>query len=198
MPRYSPATRILRDDLLAQLRSATRPLSTSELREHAPNVPMPRMAHAVVPVSEQVYRILCALHKQGLVTRAGAKGRDATWDAAPTGADAEIAALEAMLSLSADTAQPLTTVEHAANHLTAAARTAYAAAAHDHTAASTALGHLLAQWADILTTELATPDHPAPSAASSTQTRNTAPRPDGLLWRASTSAPQPKHNTGHR
>lgn len=115
MPKYSPAARILRDDLLAQLRTARRPLSTSELRGHAPRVPVPRIAYPVAPISEQIYRILCSLNKDGLVTRAGTSGRAVTWTAKPTSADSEIASLEAALALGADIEhQPLTTVERAA------------------------------------------------------------------------------------
>ncbi len=115
MPKYGPAARVLRYDLLAQLRTARRPLSTSELREHAPRVRMPRIAYPVAPINEQIYRILCSLHKDGLVTRAGTSGRTVTWTAKPTSADSEIAALEAALVLGDNIEhQPLTTVEHAA------------------------------------------------------------------------------------
>lgn len=82
MPSYSRATRILRDDLTAQLRRADRPLTTAELRDNAPRVPVAGRGRLAAPISEQIYRILCALAREGTIIRAGSSGRTITW--APT------------------------------------------------------------------------------------------------------------------
>ncbi|MGH3970511.1 MAG: hypothetical protein ACRDTV_20925 [Mycobacterium sp.] len=94
MPNATAATRILRDDLLAKLRSAHHPLSTAQLRAHAPHVPVPGARQPCAPIREQIYRVLCALERGGLVTRVD-DGRALNWKAAPGAADSEIAALEA-------------------------------------------------------------------------------------------------------
>ena len=86
---------MLRDDLLAQLRSAPRPLSTAQLLAHAPDVPVSGARQRFAPLREQIYRALCALERGGLVTRVDAEGRSLHWTASPTAADREIAALEA-------------------------------------------------------------------------------------------------------
>jgi hypothetical protein len=89
------ATRILRDDLLAQLRATRWPLTTAQLQRHAAHVPTPGAAVLLPPIREQVYRVLCALHRDGLVARAPAERVGNVWLAAPSPADEEIAALEA-------------------------------------------------------------------------------------------------------
>lgn len=95
MPNLAPASSILRDDLLAQLRSASGPLSTAQLLAQAPDVPVRGARRRFAPLREQIYRALCALERGGLVTRVGAEGRSLNWTASPTPADREIAALEA-------------------------------------------------------------------------------------------------------
>lgn len=100
MPSSSAATRVLRDDLLAQLRIAQRPLTTAQLRLHAPEVPVAGVAISCAPIHEQIYRVLCGLERQGLLTRGGREGREVTWMAAANPADREIAALEAAFSAS--------------------------------------------------------------------------------------------------
>lgn len=95
MPNPAPASAILRDDLLAQLRSASHPLSTAQLLAQAPDVPVRGARQRFSPLREQIYRALCALERGGLVTRVGAEGRSLNWTASPTPADREIAALEA-------------------------------------------------------------------------------------------------------
>lgn len=95
MPNPAPASSILRDDLLAQLRSASHPLSTAQLLAQAPDVPVRGARQRFSPLREQIYRALCALERGGLVTRVGAEGRSLNWTASPTPADREIAALEA-------------------------------------------------------------------------------------------------------
>ncbi|MEB3980147.1 hypothetical protein OQ968_02590 [Mycobacterium sp. 663a-19] len=95
MPNPARASSILRDDLLAQLRSASGPLSTAQLLAQAPDVPVRGARQRLAPLREQIYRALCALERGGLVTRVGAEGRSLNWTASPTPADREIAALEA-------------------------------------------------------------------------------------------------------
>lgn len=95
MPEPAPASSILRDDLLAQLRSAPRPLSTAQLLARAPDVPVRGTLQRFAPLREQIYRALCALERGGLVTRVEEEGRSQHWTASPTAADREIAALEA-------------------------------------------------------------------------------------------------------
>lgn len=95
MPNPAPATSLLRADLLAQLRSAPRPLSTTQLLAQAPDVPVRGARQRFAPLREQIYRALCALERGGLVTRVNAEGRCQHWTASPTAADREIAALEA-------------------------------------------------------------------------------------------------------
>ena len=98
MPNLAPAATLLRDDLLAQLRSALRPLSTTHLLANAPDVPVRGARQRFAPLREQIYRALCALERGGLVTRVDSEGRSQHWKASPTDADHEIAALEAAFS----------------------------------------------------------------------------------------------------
>ena len=63
------ANRILRDDLLAQLRTSNTPLTTAELRRRAPRVPAARIIGPVAPLHEHIYGLLCGLQRQGLVIR---------------------------------------------------------------------------------------------------------------------------------
>ena len=100
MGNTSPAAQILRKDLLAQLRAAGCSLTTLQLRGQASRVPVPGAAVALPPLREQVYRVLRALQRDGLVTRGRAfatvgDGGQVAWSAAPSPADGEIAALEA-------------------------------------------------------------------------------------------------------
>lgn len=100
MPNPAPAASVLRDDLLAQLRSAARPLSTTQLLSQAPDVPVRGARQRFAPLREQIYRALCALERGGLVTRVNVEGRSQHWTASPTVADREIAALEAAFQAS--------------------------------------------------------------------------------------------------
>ena len=98
MPEYTRVPAFLRDDLIAQLRAVRRPLTTAQLCRHAAHVPVPGLAVPLPPLREQVYRVLCALHREGLITREQA-ARCVVWSAAPNPiADREIAALEAAFS----------------------------------------------------------------------------------------------------
>jgi hypothetical protein len=92
----------LRDDLLAQLRTTRRPMSTSELRDKAPTYPLRAgSAVTVAPLQEQVYRALCVLRVHGKVKQHRSQGRTVSWIAVTdTDADAEIADLEATFQAS--------------------------------------------------------------------------------------------------
>src|SRR5258705_2337186 len=92
----------LRDDLLAQLRTTRRPMSTSELRDKAPTHPLRAgSAVTVAPLQEQVYRALCVLRVHGKVEQHRSQGRTVSWvAAADTDADDEIADLEAAFQAS--------------------------------------------------------------------------------------------------
>lgn len=86
---------ILRDDLLAQLRAAGRPMSTSELRSNAPELPLwPGSSCCYPPAQERIYRALCRLADTRKVIRHSSRGRTVTWSAAPSADDAEIDFLE--------------------------------------------------------------------------------------------------------
>lgn len=152
MPNITAATRILRDDLLAQLRSAQRPLTTAQLRERAPAVPITGVAAARPPTQEQVYRVLCTLQRQGLVQRGATQGREITWLPAPNPADREIASLEAAFT-------DATTAPHngrhdiarASEHLIAGARCAHRIALDgDADTAAAALSRVLIRCAGLL------------------------------------------------
>ncbi|GAB4897879.1 hypothetical protein MAHJHV34_49750 [Mycobacterium avium subsp. hominissuis] len=100
MPDLSFRERVnetLRDDILAQLRTARRPMSTSELRAHAPRLPLrPGGGPLLAPLQEQVYRALCVLRRHGKVAQHQSRGRIVTWVATHDGDDdEEIADLEA-------------------------------------------------------------------------------------------------------
>ena len=126
----------LRDDLLAQLRTARRPMSTTELRDNAPTQPIRAgSAVTVAPLQEQVHRALC-------VPRAHGK-------------DDEIADLEAAFQASPvpSGGQPPADPQRIAAHLGAAARTASHALRHQpHTAAAVteALSAVITVCADVL------------------------------------------------
>ncbi|MGV7254601.1 hypothetical protein PJI20_10030 [Mycobacterium kansasii] len=156
MPSRAYSIQMLRDDLLAQMRSAQRPLCTSELRENAGRLPVPGAARAFPPIREQIYRVMCGLENDGLVTRASTSGRAATWALTPAGAATdEIAALENALRLPAARPAGMQTYRRdvlmvAAIHLKAAARTARRTAA-SHDSAATALSHIVIEWADVIT-----------------------------------------------
>jgi hypothetical protein len=153
---HPSATQILRDDIMAQLRAAGRPMTTTELRKNAPTVPTRGATRLLAPLQEQIYRVLRGLVHDGLVTRTARGGRTVTWTTTPGQADHEIAALEAALSISIDqprpNAVPTDPVAIAAAHLKAAARTANQAARTtcDYKAVGTALSHVVTWWADVL------------------------------------------------
>lgn len=86
---------VLRDDILAQLRTAGGPLSTTELRSHAPTQPLQPGGHPhYPPLQERVYRALLKLHADGKIIKHPARGRIVTWSAARGIDDDEIDRLE--------------------------------------------------------------------------------------------------------
>lgn len=136
----------LRDDLLAQLRTTRRPMSTSELREKAATHPLRAgSAVTVAPLQEQVYRALCVLRAHGKVEQHRSQGRIVTWVAlADTEADDEIADLEAAFQ-----AGPATGRKPPADPQRIAA---HAVRQQPHTAAEVtqALSAVVTGWADVL------------------------------------------------
>jgi hypothetical protein len=152
---------MLRDDILAQLRTARRPMSTSELCAYAPALPpRPGASVRLRPPHEHVYRALRRLCAEGAVTRHNASGRAVSWVATNDICDREIAELESAYHAEAATppatpvATPAETLHDAAEHLKAAARTAtqVAHAQPEHAGAITAvLSHLVTRWADVIT-----------------------------------------------
>jgi len=106
VPDQLSASQILRDDIMAQLRVAGRPMTTTELRKNAPKVPTKGAAHLLAPLQEQIYRVLRGLVHDGLVTRTTPGGRTVTWTTSRGQADHEIAGLEAALSLTLDQPRP--------------------------------------------------------------------------------------------
>ena len=146
----------LRDDLLAQLRTTRRPMSTSELREKAATHPLRAgSAVTVAPLQEQVYRALCVLRTHGKVDQHRSHGRTVTWVAlADTEADDEIADLEAAFQAGvAPGRKPPADPQRIAAHLRAAAHTAaHAVRQQPHTAAEVteALSAVVTGWADVL------------------------------------------------
>jgi len=100
VPNRTRRIDMLRDDILAQLRAAAGPLSTSHLRCHATKVPVPGATGLFAPLQEQVFRTLRGLMRDQLVFRAAAGGHEVTWALTAAGAAAEeIAALERVLHL---------------------------------------------------------------------------------------------------
>lgn len=119
---------------------------------HAPAVPVAGTAEYCPPIQEQIYRVLCALERQGLVKRGSAPGREVTWLPAPNPADREIAALEATFTDSTTVQRAdRPAIARASEHLSAGARCAHRIAidGDDHTAAAT-LSHVLIHCADLL------------------------------------------------
>jgi hypothetical protein len=98
---YQQINRRLRDDILAQMRTARRPLTTTQLRENAASLPVrPGARTQLAPPQEQVYRALCQLRAQGKVRQHPTPGRDVAWVIVRGEDDDEIARLEAALLFS--------------------------------------------------------------------------------------------------
>ncbi|VBA32114.1 hypothetical protein LAUMK4_05682 [Mycobacterium persicum] len=151
MPNISEATRILRNDVLAQLRIAQRPLTTAQLRHHAPNVPVAGTFASCAPIREQIYRVLCALERQGLVTRSAGHGRELAWKAAASAADPEIASLEAALAASTPNHARGSELSRTTEYLIAGARRTHRiATSGDKATAAAALSQALVHCAVLL------------------------------------------------
>ncbi|VBA61501.1 hypothetical protein [Mycobacterium attenuatum] len=99
MPSPRGVSSVLRDDVLAQLRSARRPLTTRTLRMRAAPVAVPGTSVRRPPLDQQVYRALARLRAAGMVTSIPACGRSVLWQLTEKGsAAAEIDALEALFA----------------------------------------------------------------------------------------------------
>ena len=93
---------MLREAAIVALRAAEHPLSTTELRQALPHLPLPGAQGVYPAVQEHVYRQLGWLQKAGVVERVASAQRDAMWTLTPKGAAAEeINALEHALAASA-------------------------------------------------------------------------------------------------
>lgn len=102
MPSSGPRTctnRILRDYLVAALRCAAHPLTTTELRQGAPAVAVPGSARPLPPTQETIYRLLRSLQNEGVVTATDSSDCRRAWVAtADPAAQREIATLEALFA----------------------------------------------------------------------------------------------------
>ena len=99
MPSCHSISHMLRDDVLAQLRSARRPLSTRTLRMRAAPVRVPGTTLQRPPLDQQIYRALAALRAAGLVTSTPACGRSVLWQLTEKGCAAdEIEMLKALFA----------------------------------------------------------------------------------------------------
>lgn len=106
MPSPSPRSQMLRDDLLAQLRAANKPLTTRRLREFAAPIPVEGFTVRAAPLREHVYRALQQMRAENLVEPIPSCGRDLAWQLTTHGAARqEIDTLNAVFALPA-TPQP--------------------------------------------------------------------------------------------
>lgn len=100
MPSDLDPSNILRNDILAQLRSTARPVSTRTLRMRAAPVPVAGTTLRRPPLDQQVYRTLARLRATGIVASIPTCGRSVLWQLTAKGAAAdEIAHLEALLTV---------------------------------------------------------------------------------------------------
>lgn len=86
MPSGTGVGQMLRDDLLAQLRSSTSPLTTRRLRHAASLIPAPGFKGHWQPLREQVYRALRHMQHDGLVEQLATCGREVAWKLTDKGA----------------------------------------------------------------------------------------------------------------
>ena len=100
MPSAIPRNQMLRDDILAQLRSATTPLTTRRLRVAAAPVPIDGLAGRAAPLREHVYRVLQQMRADRLVEPVPTCGRDLAWRLTDSGAAKdEISSLRELFAL---------------------------------------------------------------------------------------------------
>lgn len=100
MPSAIPRNQMLRDDILAQLRSATTPLTTRRLRVAAAPVPIDGFAVRAAPLREHVYRVLQQMRADRLVEPVPTCGRDLAWRLTDSGAAKdEISSLRELFAL---------------------------------------------------------------------------------------------------
>lgn len=100
MPSAIPRNQMLRDDILAQLRSATTPLTTRRLRVAAAPVPVDGFTVRAAPLREHVYRVLQQMRADRLVEPVPTCGRDLAWRLTDSGAAKdEITSLRELFAL---------------------------------------------------------------------------------------------------
>ena len=100
MPSAIPRNQMLRDDILAQLRSATTPLTTRRLRAAAAPVSIDGFTVRAAPLREHVYRVLQQMRADRLVEPVPTCGRDLAWRLTEHGAAKdEIASLAELFAL---------------------------------------------------------------------------------------------------
>lgn len=97
MPSRHPTHQMLRDDLLAQLRSTAKPVTTRRLQAVAAPLPFAGLNGRWRPLREHVYRELRRMQADSLVEPIPTCGREVSWQLTPTGAAAaEIDMLRAL------------------------------------------------------------------------------------------------------
>lgn len=100
MPSRTGVGQMLRDDLLAQLRSTSSPQTTRRLRHAASLIPAPGFKGHWQPLREQVYRALRLMQHDGLVEQIATCGREVAWKLTDKGAARqEIENLTALFAL---------------------------------------------------------------------------------------------------
>lgn len=99
MPNTQRISEIIRNDVLAQLRTTDRPMTTEHIRRGSGRIPVPGTNVQRQPILEQVYRVLRRLRDEEQVVSIATPGRNLQWLITDKGAAAEeIAALNALLA----------------------------------------------------------------------------------------------------
>ncbi|MDO3101041.1 hypothetical protein P5V93_24300 [Mycobacteroides abscessus subsp. abscessus] len=93
MPSRHRTHQMLRDDLLAQLRAAAKPVTTRRLRASASPLPFAGLNGRWRPLREHVYRELRRMQADALVTPIPTCGREVSWQLTPSGAATDEIAL---------------------------------------------------------------------------------------------------------
>lgn len=110
----NPRNQMLRDDLLAQLRSANKPLTTRRLRAGAAPIPVDGFTIRSAPLREHVYRVLQQMRADNLVEPIATCGRDLTWRLTTHGAARQ--EIDALTALFAHPAAPQPSIHQPKEH----------------------------------------------------------------------------------
>lgn len=110
----SPRNQMLRDDLLAQLRSANKPLTTRRLRAAAAPIPVDGFTIRAAPLREHIYRVLQQMRADDLVESIATCGRDLTWRLTTHGAARE--EIDTLTTLFAEPAAPRPPIQQPKEH----------------------------------------------------------------------------------